>query len=470
MQSLNRSIPKLSQNRHPVKVLQFGNGNFLRGFADWMIHVANEKAGFNASISVVNSSAGSSALPHADSAYTVVLKGLREEEFINQHYKVDIVRRAVDPYQDFTSFLDEGINVDLQFIISNVQESENLFSTKDKSVSEPASTFPGKLTQLLFNRFNNKFDNSILVLPTEPREENGTRLKLEVLQYCKHWRLPDDFAAWLNKYITFCNTLVDRMISGSSNEQKEMVFAEPLSNGGLVVEGEWFHQWVIEGPRWIEEMLPLKKAGLNVIYTDNLAPYHFRKLRILNAAQTILVCAGCLAGLETVRDTIEHRVIGRYIKRLIYDDILPVIPGEIQALERYAEQVIDRLRNPAMDHRLSVLRGDILSEFNSSVLPTLVAQVEKNGAVSPRLGYSLAMLIFLFRPSPSNANGGEFADFLTTVWDGGVDTVAAMTEKSRKVLSNWWEGSLRNVPNLPDQMGQCLYSISKTGIVESLKK
>src|SRR4029077_17680845 len=148
-----------------------------------------------------------------------------------------------------------------------------------------------------------------------------------------------------------------------------IMFADAAPDGELIVEGEWFHQWVIEGPRWIEEVLPLKKAGLNVIYTDNLAPYHFRKTRILAAAQTILACAGTIAGLQTMREAISHPVVGRYIKRVMYDDILPVIPGDIHELERYAEEVIDRLRNPAMDHQLNSLVENVFPKFNSAILP-----------------------------------------------------------------------------------------------------
>jgi tagaturonate reductase len=470
VQSLNRSIQKLSRNRHPVKVLQFGNGIFLRGFADWMIQVANEKADFNAGISVVNGSVGSNVLNPPETAYTVILRGIREEEFISQHYKIDIVNRVVDPYDDFESFLDEALNPDLQFIISNVQDSGNSFSERDVSVFSVASTFPGKLTQLLFNRFNNKLDNSILILPTESHEQNGTNLKLEVQKYCTHWHLPLEFVTWLSRHITFCNTLVDRMVSGFPKKQKETLVAEPVATNELIVEGEWFHQWVIEGPRWIEEVLPLKKAGLNVIYTDNLAPYHFRKERILTAVQTILTCAGTLAGLHTVRDTIEHRVIGRYIKRLIYDEIIPVIPGEIRALERYAEEVIDRLRNPAMDHRLDSLSINILHNFDSAVLPTVSAHIEKNGVVSNRLAYAIALLIYFLRPSATDERSGEFAEFIKPLWGNGGNTQNEMVDRSRKIFNKRWEGRCKNVPNLPEQVGQHLYLIAELGVIESLKK
>jgi tagaturonate reductase len=470
VQSLNRSIQKLSRNRHPVKVLQFGNGNFLRGFADWMIQVANEKAGFNAGISVVNGSVGSNILSHPDTAYTVILRGIREEEFISQHYKIDIVNRVVDPHDDFESFLDEALNADLQFIISNVQDSGNSFSANDAAVSSVASTFPGKLTQLLFNRFNNKLDNSILILPTELHEQNGTNLKQEVQKYCMHWHLPLEFTTWLNRHITFCNTLVDRVVSGIPKKQKKTLAGEPVASDELIVEGEWFHQWVIEGPRWIEEVLPLKKAGLNVIYTDNLAPYHFRKERILTAVQTILACAGTLARLHTVRDTIEHRVIGRYIKRLIYDEIIPIIPGEIRALERYAEEVIDRLRNPAMDHRLDSLANNILHNFDSSVLPTMCAHIEKNGVVSNRLAYAMALLIYFLRPSATDERSGEYAEFIKPLWGIGGNTQNEMVERSRKIFNKRWEGKFKNVPNLAEQVGQNLYAIAELGVIESLKK
>ncbi len=463
MQSLNRSPQTLTRNRYPVKVLQFGNGDFLRGFADWMIQVANEKVGFNAGISVVSGPAG----PDNPQAYTVILKGIREEEFISQQYQIDVVSRVIDADEDFESFLHEAINADLQFIISNVREGQS-FSEKDLSVSTVAMTFPGKLTQLLFNRFNCKLDSSILILPTEPIEYNGTYLKHQVQRYCTHWALPSDFTVWLNRHITFCNTLVDRLISGRHGTKNQMSLEQVLRNE-IVVEGEWFHLWVIEGPRWIEEMLPLRKAGLNVIYTDNLAPYYLMQLRICTAVQVILRCASNLAGLKTIRDTIEHPVIGRYIKRLIFDDILQAMPGDIRSLERYAEEVIDRFRNPLFNDQLRSLDGNLTSDFNSAVLPTIVAQIEKNGAVSNRLSFAMAMLIFSFNGKREIVSG-ESDELMKELWSKGGQTANDMLEKSRRVFASLWNTSFKNVPLIAEQVGQQLYSLAQSGIIESLKR
>jgi tagaturonate reductase len=477
VQSINRPINTLIRNQYPVKILQFGSGNFLRGFADWMVQVANEKTGFNAGISVVQDISNANTLHQQEGVYTVILKGIREEEFINRQYKIDIIQRVVNPNDDFESFLNEALNPDLQFIISNTPEAEGAFNGKDALVSSVASTFAGKLTQLLFNRFKNKLDTSLLILPTEPYEENGTMLKANVQKYCTHWQLSSDFSVWLSTRVTFCNTLVDRTISGFPQKSRENMFAELGYADELIVEGEWFHLWVIEGPRWMEEVLPLKKAGLNVIYTNDLAPYHLRKVRILNGAHTCLAYVGLLAGLQTVHESIDHPVVGRYIKRMIYDDIVPGIPADILELEKYAGEVIDRFRNPAMDHQLVSMSVDSFSKFRKYVLPSLLEQVNKSGVANDRFAYSLAALIFYYHPlhETIRESGNETADFISfmrNVWEDRDYSIKGMEERCRKVLGSikWWGMDLTNVPHLVKRTSQFLHSIEKTGLVESLRE
>lgn len=470
-------IQSLPRKNYPVKILQFGAGNFLRGFADWMVQEANDNVNFNAGIAIVQSVSSSNALAKQQGVYTVILKGIHEDEFVSKCYKIDAIQRVVNATDDVDAFLKEAVNPDLQFIISNTTEVGIVFSEKDIDVHAIASTFPGKLTQLLHLRFQQSIDKSLIVLPTELIEHNGTFLKACVQQYAQAWALPSAFAQWLNKHVTFCNTLVDRIVPGYPKKPREAVNAELGYADGLVVEGEWFHLWAIEGPRWLEEVLPFKKAGLNVLVTNDLTPYRLRKVRVLNGAHTCMAPIGYLAGLQSVRDTIDHPIIGRYIKRLIYDDVVPYIPGDLLDLEKYAEEVINRFRNPAIEHQLAAITVNSFSKFKIRVLPSLMAQVEKNGVLPERLAYAMAALFFYYRgwkggkEIPLNDNN-EIMAYLKSVWEDAHHSRDGMIDLCLKVLAQkeWWGSDLSAIPMLAEQTGSYLYAIDQVGIVESMKE
>jgi tagaturonate reductase len=466
-----RPINELPRMAYPVKVLQFGSGNFLRGFVDWMIQVANEKTGFNAGVSVIQNVSNGDALKRQDGVYTVVLKGIQEGEFVSQRHKIDVIQRVVDPVRDFESFIKEASNTDLQFIVSNTTESGIVFSDRDRSVATLASTFPGKLTQLLYKRFREKIDNPLLVLPTELIEQNGSVLKSCIQKYSGHWSLPTDFNLWLNKHVTFCDTLVDRVVSGFPKKDKEVVYNELGYTDDLVVEGEWFHLWAIEGPRWIGEVLPFRKAGLNVIYTSDLAPYRLRKVLTLNGAHTCMAVVGSLAGLQTVREAIEHPVIGKYLKRVIFDDIVPNIPGDLIELKKYAEQVISRFRNPSIDHQLQAIRLNSFSKFAVRVLPSLLSQKERNGIASDRLVFALASLLYLYgglrngRSIPLNDNP-EILERMATAWSVATRTPSGLEDLCKNVLSKqeWWGRDLTLIPNLISRVADQLLELDQKEI------
>jgi tagaturonate reductase len=470
-------IQDLPRKTYPVKILQFGAGNFLRGFADWMVQMANDKVGFNAGIAVVQSMSNSQQLTLQKGVYTLLIKGIKEEEFVSERYKIDTIQRVVNPASDFSSYLEEALNPDLQFVFSNTTEVGIVFSGEDKNRDVVASTFPGKLTQLLYKRFQNSIHTNIIVLPTELIEHNGEVLKKCVQQYVQLWALPLAFTDWLNKHITFCTTLVDRIVPGNPKRPREVLDTELGYSDGLAVEGEWFHLWVIEGPYWLNEVLPFAKAGLNVILTNDLAPYRIRKVRILNGSHTCMAPIGYLAGIQTVRETIEHPIIGRYIKRLIFDDIVPNIPGDLVELEKYAEEVIARFRNPAIDHQLESIISNSFSKFKIRVLPSLLTHINKSGLVPDRLSYSLAALIFLYR----GLKGGkdiplkDTEDVIATmkkIWAEGNYSKSGMEEICKKILckKEWWGQDLTEIHHLVEHTGNHLYSIDQFGVVESLKK
>lgn len=470
--SLNRPIQDFARNRYPVKILQFGTDNFLLGFADWIIQEANDKVGFNAGVSVVQSTSNGDTLNTQEGVFTVILKGIYEEEFVRRQYKIDAIQRVVNPLQNFQSFLDEALNPDLQFIISNSIEGGILFTPADK-FNILASSFPGQLTQLLYHRFQNNLNNSLLILPTELIEQNGTTLKACVKKYARHWVLSPEFDIWLTRHVTFCNTLVDRIVSGVPRKPKEMYYNELGYADELALEGEWFYQWVIDGPRWIEEVLPFKKAGLNIIYTHDLTPYRLRKVRILNGAHSCMACVGYLAGLSTIRETIEHPVIGKFVKRMIFDDIISTLAGDLFELEKFAEEVIIRFRNPAIDHQLIAITHDSFSKFSVRVVPSLLAHIEKNGTMPERIAYSMAALFYFYRDEraiPLN-DRTDVVLFMEEVWKDTEYLKSDMENLCAKVLANEliWGNDLSKVPHLAERTAHYLLEIHQKGIIESLK-
>jgi tagaturonate reductase len=330
------------------------------------------------------------------------------------------------------------------------------------------------LTQLLFTRFNDNLSNHLIVLPTELIENNGDQLKSMVHKYVHHWSLPASFVNWLNANVTFCNTLVDRIVSGFPKKSKEVLFEELGYVDELAVEGEWFHLWVIEGPRWIEEVLPLRKAGFNVIFTNDLGPYRIRKVRILNGAHTAMAVIGRLIGIQTVREAIEDIRLGNFIRRMIYDEIIPHIVGDIKELEEYADEVINRFRNPAIDHKLESITLNSFSKFNVRVLPSLVEYVEGEGRIPYRLSFILASLLYYYRGEVKGVVIKDSKDIITSMkeaWDENDLSEEQILQFCKKVLAKpIWGADLTRYPQLITTTNQQLYSIVSVGMLESLNR
>lgn len=475
-EQIHKKINQLPRTTHPVKVLQFGSGIFLRGFVDWMLQELNAKSDFDAGVCVVQSISQSKTLEDQEGVFTVILKGIKDDEFVSKLTKVDVIQRVVFPLQDFESYLAEAQNPDLQFIISNTTEAGIQFVGDDNCVTELASSFPGKLTQLLYRRFQHNLNNKLTVLPTELIENNGAELKSVILKYVRHWSLPYEFTVWLNEHVTFCNTLVDRIISGFPKKPKEVLFDELGYEDNLAVEAEWFHLWVIEGPRWVEEILPLRKAGFNVVFTHDLTPYRIRKVRILNGAHTGMAVIGRQMGILTVRDAIEDALLGKFLRRLVYDEIVPHIPGDLQELERYADEVINRFRNPAIDHKLEAISLNSFSKFKVRVLTSLIDNMQSDGRVPKRLSFILASLLYYYRALNHYKDfvikdSEDIIELMKDAWIEKNYSEEQVNELCVKVLSSTiWGFDFMKHPLLISQTSKQLYSILSKGITETLKQ
>jgi tagaturonate reductase len=399
--TLNKSLLARAV-KHPARIIQFGEGNFLRAFFDWMVDVMNEKVGFDTSVVVVQPipEGRIGSLNRQDGLFTVILQGQRGTEVVREKRLVRSVSRGVDPYRDFEAFLALGEDPMMRLIVSNTTEAGIQFDENGKLEDGPSNTFPGKLTLLLYRRFchlEGAKDRGFVVLPCELIENNGIELEHAVLEYASLWKLGDEFRRWVEEDNWFCNTLVDRIVPGYPADRIDTIQEELGYQDELVVEGELFHLWIVEGPEWLEKEFPAPKAGLNVEFVDDIRPHRRRKVRIMNGAHTCMAAVGQMCGVTTVQEAVEDSLVGDYVRRLVFHEIVPTLPPPSEKNASFAEQVLGRFENPSIKHRLSSIALNSVAKWKTRVLPSLKYWFEESRGLPNGLVFSLAALIALYR-------------------------------------------------------------------------
>lgn len=388
------------------KVIQFGEGGFLRGFVDWMIQIANEKTDFNGKVVVVQpiENGMCDILSAQDCKYTHMCRGSEGVDI----RKIDVISRCVKPYDDFNAYMALAENPDFRFIVSNTTEAGITFNEKDNFTDTPASSFPGKLTQLLKKRFDLGLAGFVF-LPCELIDKNGENLKKTILQYIKYWNLGDDFKEWIENENIFCNTLVDRINTGfPKDEYNELGIDDNMLN-----TSEYFHLWVIDGYKDLFREIPFDKCDLNVIVTENLEMYRTRKVRILNGAHTSLVPYALLEGFDTVKSCVDDERMLSHIKKCVYDEIIPTLDLPNEELVQYADDVITRFSNPYIKHYLSSIALNSVSKFKVRVLPSILEYINRYGKMPETLIFSFGKLIDFYRTDMTN-DDKEICEFMKT--------------------------------------------------------
>lgn len=377
------------------KIIQFGEGGFLRGFADWMLQIVNEKTDFNGSAVVVQpiEKGMCDTLEKQGCVYTHICRGL---EGVDSR-KINVISRCVKPYTDFDAYLSLAENPDFRFIISNTTEAGICFDADNKLSDRPSASFPGKLTQLLLKRFEKQLPGFVF-LPCELIDRNGEALRDAILKYADLWKLGEDFIDWIKNENIFCNTLVDRINTGYPHDEKiELPYKDDMIN-----TSEYFHLWVIEGYPYLFSELPFDKCGLNVILTDRLERYRTRKVRILNGAHTSLVAYALLSGFETVKECVDDEKMNSFIRKCVYDEIIPTLDLPKNELEEYAENVLKRFANPYIKHYLSSIALNSVSKFKVRVLPSVKEYTKRFNKMPENLLFSFAKLIEFYRTDMTN--------------------------------------------------------------------
>lgn len=372
-------------------VIQFGEGNFLRGFFDYFLDVMNKKGLYDGKAVVIQPrEGGKCALLNAqDNKYNLYLRGIEDSEVKREHQFIEAISRCIDPYKSFEEYIYLADDPDFRFIVSNTTEAGIAFDETCRFDDMPCKSFPGKLTQLLYRRYK-KGLCGFIILPCELIDSNGTELKKCVLKYAELWNLEAGFTDWLDNENQFVNTLVDRIVTGYPSDET----ADLHPDDKFLDTAEIFHLWVIEGD--FEDELPLKKAGFNVIWTDDAKPYKKIKVRILNGAHTSLVAGALLSGIETVGEAMNDDVISAFLNKCMKEEILPTI-GENEESTSFANSVFDRFRNPFIAHKWRSIALNSVSKFSVRVLPTILEYKEKNGIYPKCLTLSLANLIYLYK-------------------------------------------------------------------------
>ena len=387
----------------PVRVLQFGEGNFLRAFCDWMIDIANEKTGFDGSIVLVkpiNIGTLFPAFAEQDFRYTVLLRGLVDGEPVERSRVVTSVSDAVDCYADYDRYAAYAKCETLRFIISNTTEAGIVLDESDRFDLCPPNTYPGKLTKFLFERaeaFGYAEDKGLVILPVELIDDNGIALRRCVKALAKAWALGERFEAWLDSACVFTSTLVDRIVTGYPRGEAEAIWEKLGYRDDILVTAEPFGLWVIESAKDISAELPLPACGLPVVYTDNQKPYKQRKVRILNGAHTSFVPMAFQCGHDIVLEAMNDPVIRTFMQRTLYDEVIPTLSLPKEDLTAFAEAVTGRFANPFIRHRLLDICLNCVSKWRARCLPSLLGYVEQKGELPPHLTFSLAAMMSLYR-------------------------------------------------------------------------
>lgn len=484
MELLNKSISGAEQR--PVKILQFGEGNFLRAFVDYMIDVANEKGVFDGSVAMVKPIAyGSlSSFHEQENQYTVILRGKEEGREKVEKRIITSIADAVDCLEEYEAYAAYARLDSLRFVVSNTTEAGIVYDETDRLDAMPPKTYPGKLTKLLYERychFQGAKDKGLIIIPCELIENNGGTLKNCVLQLAKLWKLEDAFRGWVEEACTFCSTLVDRIVTGYPREEAESIWQELGYRDNLVDTAEVFGLWVIESDRDISSELPLPKAGLPVIFTENQKPYRERKVRILNGAHTSFVLASYLAGNDYVKESMEDEDIRRFMLTTVFEEIIPTLSLPKEELEAFAHAVLERFENPFIKHALLSISLNSTSKWKSRCLPSLTGYVEKTGKLPDHLAFSMAALMSFYTGSEiregaliGHRNGEEYRilDDAKALEFFAAHSSADSLDFTRAYLGNtdFFGRDMTEVAGLTEKVAGYLKDIRTLGMREAVRK
>lgn len=470
---------------YPEKIIQFGEGNFLRAFVDWQIDQLNELTDLNAGIAIVRpiDSDFPPSLSTQDGLYTTLVRGLNEQgESVRTPRLIRSVTREINCYQDFQSVLELAHNPDIRFVFSNTTEAGISYNANDQLTDTPASSFPAKITQLLYQRFSHfggASDKGWTIIPCELIDYNGDALKKLVLRYAQQWALPTEFTNWVENANTFCSTLVDRIVTGFPRDEHAQLQQEFGYQDQFVDTAEYFYLFVIQGPQWLEKELCLDQLtadkAMNIKIVDDIKPYKERKVAILNGAHTALVPVAFLAGLDAVGESMSDAQLGKFVEQTIFEEIIPTLDLPADELQSFANAVLDRFRNPFIKHQLLSISLNGMTKFKTRILPQLLTYHKRTGKLPMRLSFAFAALIAFYRGQRDEVaydlqDDQKWLQLFQELWpevDAGRCEIAQLVNKVLADVDHW-EQDLTQVEGLPQLVCQLLESITQQGMRAAL--
>lgn len=476
----------------PERIIQFGEGNFLRAFVDWIVKNMNETTDFNSSVVIIQGTPQDFAmklLASQDYMYHVNLQGRLDGEIVNSFKRIDVISRGLAPWGQFDAFLGLADQPEMRFVISNTTEAGIVFDPECKLSDAPASSYPGKLTQLLYRRyktFNGDPRRGFIIMPCELIFENGHHLKDCIIKYIDLWKEElgadyEGFKEWFLKYNYVCATLVDRIVPGFPRKDIAEIQEKLGYKDNVVVQGEAFHLWVIERPdnMSIEELraeFPADKGGLNVIICDSEAPYHERKVTLLNGPHTVLSPVSYLSGVDIVRDACNHPVIGKYIHKVQFDELMQTLNLPMDELQKYGESVLERFNNPYVDHQVTSIMLNSFPKYQTRDLPGVKTYLERKGELPKGLVLGLAAIITYYKGG-KRSDGADIVpkddqkimDLLTELWaTGDTRKVAEGVLAADELI--WKEhGDLNKIPGMTDMVTDFLNRIQEKGMLATVE-
>ncbi len=481
MKQLNRK--NHSTSSYPTKIMQFGEGNFLRAFVDWQIDSLNKQCGLNAGVAIIRP-IDYDALPllnTQDGLYTTIVRGVDEQgDAVQNTTVISCVNEEIPIYKAFEQYMALAENPEIKLVVSNTTEAGIEFIETDKLTDAPAKAFPAKLTQWLYHRyehFNGSHDAGVMLLPCELIDYNGEKLKEIVLQYCTLWQLDAAFITWLEQACDFCSTLVDRIVTGFPRDEHASLQEQLGYLDNFMVTCEYFHLFVIQGPDKLKEFLKLEQSDLNILVVDDIYPYKQRKVAILNGAHTAMVPVAYLAGIDAVKEAVEDPLFSKFVAQLIFDEVIPTLDLPKQDLEEFAHAVIKRFQNPYIHHLLQSISLNSMTKFKTRLLPQLNQYVSRKSALPPLMVSALAGQILFYRGkrgdetialSDDTAWLTLFSDLWLQVEQGKLSVKSLVQEVLGQ--QEHWEQDLNAIPGLTDAVADTLSAYMSEGVRPVLEK
>ncbi|GGC84090.1 altronate oxidoreductase [Thalassobacillus devorans] len=500
MQGLNKSTIQdieqiedvqrdLIKKELPERIVQFGEGNFLRLFIDWMIQQLNKQGLFNGRVVAIQPTPHGKVVPKLDvqdGLYTTILQGIQDGEEKQEIEINSAISRGLNPYEDWKGFLDLAESDDIEFVFSNTTEAGLTYREEEFPDHTSPLSFPAKLTALLYRRFTSKSGNpnaGLVIIPCELVEENGKLLRSLVLRAAEDWELPEAFVSWVNDHNNFCDTLVDRIVPGYPRDTAAEWEQQLGYQDMLMSVGEPFHLFVIETEEELEDRLPFQKGGLHVKWSD-VKPYRDLKVSVLNAPHTMIFSVGYLSGLSTVYEVMEDSVAAEFVDRAIYQEILPNLSADKKEKESFAVSVIERFQNPFVKHQLTDLGLNAVYKYRTRVLPLLNSYTVSNGEVPPAMCFSLAALFHYYKPDSvheghflGKIDGKEYKvrddqeamDVFIDFWNK--DDQITLKERVNRVLENekLWGQDLTRLPDMTATIVKFFEEIREKGAKKAVE-